>query len=1058
MVESILHKILTAASSKIPLFLLCLSSLLFAQSEIQFQHLTVDDGLSQNSGTAIMQDGSGFIWVGTQSGLNKYDGQHFQVFLHDPSDSTSPDVTSVGSISETADGNIWIASRLNGLDRLDINSGIFHHYQSKLEKGQPFNSNRVNLLYEDKKDVLWLGTQRGLVRFEDETETFSYFRVDSIGSRLNRISAIYEDAGGRFWVANFRQLFIFDRTAERFTPYALISDRGKELKPFFLVALHEDSYGFLWMGAGPYGLLRLNSATGKSVIYRHDPNDSRTLAAGFVSSIAEDGNANLWVGSESGGLSRVSLKIAHETPRKNIFTRYAYDIRTPLGLSSNAISSLCVDNSGDLWVGTGGSGLNQYNPNLIKFEHFKNDVSTPEFLKGSLIWGLLEDSQGRYWAAVEGGGVHRIDRRNHSIQIFKHDPSLTNSLSGDDVLSIAEDLEGNIWVGTRTEGLNKYQPESESFTHYLAGSEWESILGRSAISVLLVDKEGFLWIAASPRGGLIKFDPRTEEFRQFRHSNDDSLSLSSNRILCLFEDREETLWIGTADAGLNRFDRESGTFTHYRHQPGHPNSLGRNVVLSVAQDTNGFLWIGTDYGLSRFDPRRNIFKVFTTREGLPNNFIYGVLTDDSGRIWASTNRGLSRYDPSTKTFRNYTVEDGLQSSEFNANAYFKSPGGRMLFGGINGFNVFHPDSVRDNPYIPPVVITGIRKFDQHIDWQKDEPLRFSYKDDFIGFEFAALDYTNPKNNQYAYKLEGLQENWIACGHDRVATFTNLTPGEYVFWVKGSNNDGVWNETGTSLHFVVTPPYWQTWWFRTLSTAALFTLTLVVVYRWRERTRRKAELEQKFAELKLKALRSQMNPHFVFNTINSIQYFISSNEQKAAYNYLSKFSKLIRGILDNSDKATLTISEELQALKLYLELEKLRFEGKFNYDIELDKKIDIHNIEIPTLLIQPFVENAIQHGLRFKRTRGAINIKLDLVDDAIHCLIEDNGIGIEKGLKLNEKNNGRHKPTGMKVSQERLETLNALRRNGRGIEVIDLLSENGKGSGTRVKIVIPIETT
>ena len=1039
--------------------LLFCTNLLLAQSEVRFLHLTVDDGLSQNSGLAIMQDSRGFIWVGTGAGLNKYDGQHFKTFLHDPSDSTSTDVSTVSAICEDANGDIWLSSRLPGLDRLDLKTGIFHHYREKLVEELPFDTNPVSVLYNDTKDVLWLGTEHGLVRFNPEAETFDYFRLDSLGSRVNRISDIYEDSGGRFWVANFRQLFVFDRLTEHFTSYALISDRGEELKPFFIVALHEDSYGFLWMGAGPYGLLRLNPATGKSVVYRHKANDSETLAAGFVTNIAEDGDANLWVSSEFNGLSRVPLKLAHETDRQNIFRRYVYDIGAPDGLSSNAVSTLCIDNAGGLWVGTGGSGLNHYSPDRVKFEHFKNDIRAPEYLKGSLIWALLEDSRGRYWATVGGGGLHRFDPRDQSIKIFRHDPSNRGSLSSNNVISIAEDNAGNIWVGTTTEGLNKYLPESDSFAHYFTGPAWETILKRSGLSELRGDREGYLWIAASPRGGIIRFDPRTEKFQQFRHSEEDSQSLSSNRVMCLFEDADGALWVGTADAGLNRFDKDSGTFTRYRHDRDNPNSLARDYVMSVAQDSHGILWLGTDYGLNRFDPRSNTSILFTTRDGLPNNFIYGVLSDDSGRIWASTNRGLSRYDPTTQIFRNYTVEDGLQSSEFNAHAYSKAADGKMLFGGINGFNVFHPDSVRDNPYIPPVVITGIRKFDQHIEWHGgDAPLRFSYKDDFIGFEFAALDYTNPRNNQYAYKLEGLHEHWIACGHDRVATFTNLSPGEYVFRVKGSNNDGVWNEAGTSLRFEVRPPFWQTWWFRTMAVAGCLAVMLLAIYRWRERAKRKAALEQKFAELKLKALRSQMNPHFVFNTINSIQYFISSNEQKAAYNYLSKFSKLIRRILDNSDKATLTVSEELQALKLYLELEKLRFEGKFNYHIELDKNIDIHNIEIPTLLIQPFVENAIQHGLRFKRTKGAIHIKLDLVDDAIHCLIEDNGIGIEKGRRLNERGNGRHKPTGMKVSQERLQTLNALRRNGRGIEVIDLANENGKGSGTRVRIVIPIETS
>ncbi len=1038
------------------LLLICLTSPAFSRGQIQFQRMTVDDGLSQNSGSALFQDSRGFIWIGTQDGLNKYDGLNFEIFRHDPGDSTSPGFNAVSAICEDVNGYIWVGSGIHGLDRLDPRTGIFRRYSDKLTEGLPFETNGVRAILRDRDRKLWVGSMRGLIRLDDAGETFKFFRIAEIGSAKNRISAIHEDSAGRLWVANFNQLFIFDRERETFEEYSLRHDSGERIEATFIASLIEDSRGSLWLAGGSQGLLRLNPATGRTTTYQHDPQDEQTLASGFVTTLVEDKHGNLWIGSELSGLSRLSIRLAYDTQRTNIFTRLAHDIASPYSLSNNSVVSLLLDKAGGIWVGTGGGGLNRCSPNRIKFEHYANDVNTPDYLRGGVVWGLLEDLQGHIWATVEGQGVHVINPQTGEYAVFQHDPSDMSSLSSNDALALAQDQTGNIWVGTRSGGLNKYSKETQRFSHYFAAENDGKSLSSSSINDILVDSEGYLWLAVNPGGGIIRFDPRTANYQQFLHDPDDSESLGSNAVICLYQDRRGTIWVGTRNAGLYELHERPNKFR--RRLPGTTPllSTGQSYVMSIAEDSSGIMWLGTYYGLIRFDPETDDFRTYTTHDGLANNVVYGVLTDASGRVWASSNRGLSRFEPGTGTFRNYSVDDGLQSSEFNAHAYFKSSDGGMFFGGINGFNAFHPDSVRDNPFVPPIVITGIRKFDQRVTpSQEGVSLRFSYKENFLAFEFAALDYTNAKNNQYAYKLDGLNEDWVYCGEQRSAAFTNLSPGDYVFRVKGSNNDGVWNDVGTSIAFVVTPPFWRTWWFRALLFLSGLGSVTFFIYRLREREKRKAELDRKFTELKLKALRSQMNPHFVFNTINSIQYFISSNEQKAAYNYLSKFSKLIRRILDNSDRATLTVREELEGLKLYLELEKLRFEGKFNYRIDVDPDLDVNNTEIPTLLIQPFVENAIQHGLRFKRTNGVINIKLDLAEAAIQCLIEDNGIGIEKGLKLRNKGNGRHKSAGMKVSQERLETINAMRRNGRGIEIIDLGKETGSASGTRVKIIIPL---
>ena len=330
--------------------------------------------------------------------------------------------------------------------------------------------------------------------------------------------------------------------------------------------------------------------------------------------------------------------------------------------------------------------------------------------------------------------------------------------------------------------------------------------------------------------------------------------MSHNSVLSIYEDPDEigkVLWIGTNGGGLNRFDRDTETFIHYQGDPNKPNSLSHNSVFSIYEDKAGILWIGTfGGGLNKFDRDTETFIHFTEKDGLQNDVIYGILPDTGGNLWLSTNKGLSKFNPQTETFRNYDVNDGLQSNEFNVGAYCKSKSGEMFFGGINGFNRFHPDSVKDNPHIPPIILTAFKKFNKIVKFDKAifeiDEIELSYKDNFFSFEFAALDYTNPEKNQYAYKLEGFNEDWIFCGNTRNATYTNLDPGAYIFRVKGSNNDGIWNEAGVSVKIIITPPFWKTWSFITLSGVSFILIGLVV---YRRRVNAKLEKARIISELK-----------------------------------------------------------------------------------------------------------------------------------------------------------------------------------------------------------------
>jgi anti-sigma regulatory factor (Ser/Thr protein kinase) len=471
------------------------------------------------------------------------------------------------------------------------------------------------------------------------------------------------------------------------------------------------------------------------------------------------------------------------------------------------------------------------------------------------------------------------------------------------------------------------------------------------------------------------------------------------------------------------------------------------------------LWLGTSRGLNKFEKENDKFSYYTEKHGLPNNVINGILEDKNGHLWVSTNKGLSQFDPMSETFKNFDAQDGLQSNVFGLNANCMLESGQLAFGGINGFNIFDPSDITSNAYIPDIVITDFNVYGESVQTNRDihelDEIRLSYEENFITIEYAALDFTNPEKNQYAYKLEGFNDDWIYPGNNNTAVYTNLNPGSYTFKVIGSNNDGIWNEEGASLNIIILPPFWQTLWFR-LILVLLFLLGLyLLIHVIRDREKKNSEIREKMTELRMQALRAKMNPHFIFNTINSIQYFLTSNEKRTALEYLSKFARLMRLTLEFSDKTSISISEELESLRLYLDLEKLRFENKFDYEIDVDPHIDTLRIMIPNMLIQPYVENAVKHGIQNKMDTGMVKISLKKGENEIYYVIEDNGIGIRKSLELKQHEDIMQKSSGMEITRNRINMLNLDQKENERLEITDLSEENAEKTGTKVEITIPI---
>jgi len=791
----------------------------------RFTHLTSEQGLSHNIVRCILQDSQGFMWFGTSDGLNKYDGYTFTVYRHRRSDPDSLLDNTVTVLYEDRTGILWIGTAM-GLDSLAGGAGQFTHYPAVAEQ--------IGAIYEDAAGILWIGTEgSGLFRYDRAAGQFIQYTHDPADPHSlsdDDVIAIYEDRSGTLWVGTtYGGLNAFDRATEQFTPYRHDPANPHSLSYDQVRTIYEDRSGVLWVGTGSHyevevgGLNVFDRITGQFTRYLHDPHNPHNLSNNHVRAIYEDRTGTLWIGTDEG------LNVFDRTT--NTFVSYRHDPLNPHSLSDSPITAIYEDRTGTLWLGMDGEGLNKYARVKEKFGRYQPDPLDPNSLSGAEVGALYEDHTGVLWIGVPGEGLDRLDRTSRQFTHYSHDPSDPHSLSSNNVRALYEDHEGELWVGTN-QGLDRLDRATGQFQHCVHDPDDPSSLGPGAVKAILEDHTGALWIATEEPGAINRFDRATETFTRYEHNpaNPDGF-IDTYGVRAIYEDRAGNLWLGTY-TGLVHFDRDIETFTQYRPDPENPHSLSHNFVWSIYEDPAGILWVATDEGLNRFDRASGQFAVYTVEDGLASDHVESILADEQGNLWLGTSRGLSRFDPHTETFRNYDVSDGLTSNVMVLGASHRSESGEMFFGTLDGFNAFYPADVKDNPHVPPVVLTAFRKFDQVVEFDAPlsevEEITLSYWDNFFAFEFAALDYTDPARNQYAYQLEGFDEDWIHCGTRRYASYTNLPPGEYTFRVKGSNNDGVWNETGRAVRITITPPFWQTWWFRVLAAAIVLGVASAVV--------------------------------------------------------------------------------------------------------------------------------------------------------------------------------------------------------------------------------------
>ena len=813
-----------------------------AAPQLLFEQISVEQGLSQSIVNFIIQDRRGYLWFGTEDGLNLYDGYGFSVLRSDPDDPYSLSYNQITALYEDRSGSIWAGTFNGGLNRYLLEKNRFIRYRASAADPTSLSHDLVYAIVQDLNGRLWVGCDRGLNRMKppgdaDEPALFDRFFHDPAGAGSlgnDRVRALAIDSSGTLWAGTDRGLAMLPAAElllekPRFTPLPAEGEGWSSLARDTIRTLMVDRAGALWIGA-VHGLHCLRMEPGRAPrlqSFLHDPADPRSLSNSNVYALLEDRDGYIWIGTD-GGLNRYD-------PRSGDMAAWRNDPRDPNSLSHNEIRSLFQDRSGLLWVGTYGGGVSKADARPKPFIHYPCDPDAPEGLSRPIIWSLYEDPAGILWIGTHGGGLDRLDRRTGRYTHYRADPADPNSLSHDIVRLVIPGRDGELWLGTNGGGICRFNPATGRFIRYMHDPHNPHSLVHNEIRALFLDSDGTLWIGTQG-GGLDRLDTGSltgaaVHFRPLRNDPAETNSITSDFIRFVHKDSEGFYWIGTQGGGLDRYDAAAGRFTHYRSTPGETGGLSSNYTFCIHEDRQGTLWIGTwGSGLIRFDRQAGAFTSYRAKDGLPGDAIYGILEDREGRLWFSTNNGLGRFDPATGECKNYSIRDGLQSNEFNGGSYFLSRSGEMFFGGINGFNSFFPEQIRDNPDIPPVVITSFKKMNRQV--RLDLPLseirhlKLSHRDYFFSFEFAALDFTAPEKNRYAYKMEGLDQEWIfTSANQRVAQYTTLPAGNYLFRVKGSNNDGVWNEEGRSIAISIAPPFWGTWWFRLAGLLALGTIAL-----------------------------------------------------------------------------------------------------------------------------------------------------------------------------------------------------------------------------------------
>lgn len=1077
-----------------------------------FSHLTTEDGLPISRIRCFLQDQQGFMWVGTEAGLNRYEGREFTIFKHHSAIPGTLTNSSVLALLEDSSGSFWVGTR-GGLQLMDRDRNLF--FPSHMPADHPLSAVRhVLVLRESRSGYIWIGTTGGLFRLsvrpgvrpspdsldiqfkQKELEltaiTFGLGSSDDTAGR--RVWCLEEDREGYFWIGTTTGLYrlgpdqVTAMPADQVFPDGVTMPAGLSVQ-----ALETDHAGNLWIGTNA-GLLRLSADRLSMRVFRANGSGPGSISDDFITELEEDDQHNLWIGSDGGGLD---LWDAETTT----FVHLQHDRNNPGSLGDNNVEALYEDRQGGLWVGTH-RGISFHNRYRKPFSLYRENGMAGSVPPG-MINSFFERPDGRIWIGVDDNGLGLLDLKTGVITSYRHVPGNPESIADDDVTTVLEDRAGMVWVGSWGGGLSRFKAAptpvrpGTGFVHFMPDNNPGS-LNDEDIWTLFEDREGVIWVGTVD-GGLNRFDRESGTFRIYRHDPGDPGSIMSNWVLDIWQEPSGKFWVATT-GGMSRFDPASGRFDNYPVQA----PVGMTAVYAIQPDGAGGYWLATRSGLALFEPLTRTYTFWQERDGLADDYVLSLLKDRSGDLWMGTGTGLSRFDPETRVFRNYDVHDGLQAGEFSV-AHLETRSGEFLFGGVSGFNVFHPESIRHNTIMPPVVLTDFRIFNQPVPVQGSvadsvkgvftldrsilhtEVLELAYWQNDIAFGFAALNFLDPGKNRYKYQLKGYKDAWIETEPGQnLVSYTNLAPGQYTFRVIAANNDGVWNVTGTSIRLVIHAPWWKTWWAYLsylLIGAGLFYLFRRYELN-RQRLKHDLELEQVEAEKlkELNAAKSRLYANITHEFRTPLTVILGMTEQ-AERDPGTKLQEAIKLIRRNGSHLLALVNQMLDLTKLesnrmsvqliqgdivaYVKYVTESFlsmaEGK---DLRLELAADQDSIFMdydPGKILQ-LLSNLISNAIKFTPPGGSIRLHVSTEDPGspaptnLIVRIRDTGIGIapehlphifDRFYQADNSNTRKGEGTGIGLALAK-----ELMRLFHG----DISVESTLGTGTEFTLRLPIQRT